>query len=192
MSTYNSTVPFEFSDTDLRGVKIIEPTVFTDERGQFMEVYKREVFTEAGIEEEFVQDNCSISKANVLRGLHYQRGDAAQAKIVQCSDGAILDVVVDLKAKSDTFGQSKSLVLSEHNNRILYVPRDYAHGFITLSDTATVRYKVDNKFSPDDEAGIIWDDPTLEIDWPIDDPTLSEKDTTWPTLEAAVERDLVF
>ncbi|OYR44612.1 dTDP-4-dehydrorhamnose 3,5-epimerase [Halorubrum sp. Ea8] len=185
-------MPFEFSDTDLRGVKIIKPTVFGDERGQFMEVYKREAFNEAGIEEEFVQDNCSKSEANVLRGLHYQRGDAAQTKLVQCSGGAILDTVVDLKYDSDTFGHSKSVILSEHNNRMLYVPRDYAHGFLTLTDNATVRYKVDSKYSPEDEAGIIWDDPTLEIDWPVDDPKLSDKDTTWPTLEAAVERDLVF
>lgn len=185
-------VPFEFFDTELRGVKVIKPIVFEDDRGQFMEVYEREAFSEAGIEVGFIQDNCSKSKANVLRGLHYQRGDAAQAKIVQCSEGAILDIAVDLKTESDTFGQSKSLVLSEHNNQMAYIPRDYAHGFLTLSDTAKVRYKVDNEYSPDDEAGIIWDDPTLAIDWPIDDPILSEKDTTWPTLEAAVERDLVF
>ena len=185
-------MPFEFSDTELRGVRIIRPTVFSDERGVFMEVYKREPFAEAGIETEFVQDNCSKSKANVLRGLHYQRGDAAQAKLVQCSKGTILDVVVDINTASDSFGRSKSIVLSEHNNRMVYVPRDYAHGFLTLSDTATVRYKVDTEYSPDDEAGIIWDDPTAAIDWPADDPILSEKDTTWPTLEAAVERDLVF
>ncbi len=185
-------MPFEFSDTELRGLKIIKPTVFKDDRGQFMEMYKREPFTEAGIEVEFVQDNCSKSKANVLRGLHYQRGDAAQAKVVQCSEGTILDVVVDLNTESDSFGRSRSLILSEHNNRMVYVPRDYAHGFLTLSDTATVRYKVDNEYSPDDEGGIIWDDPMLAIDWPTDDPKLSEKDTTWPTLEAAIESDLVF
>ena len=185
-------MPFEFSDTKLRGLKAIKPEVFEDERGLFMETYKWRAFEEAGIDVGFIQDNYSKSKANVLRGLHYQKGDAAQAKIIQCFEGAIFDVVVDLKKKSPTFGESWSTILSEHNKKMLYVPRDFAHGFLTLSETAKVRYKVDNDYEPNREGGIIWDDPTLAIDWPPEDPILSEKDMNWPTFETAVERELVF
>lgn len=185
-------MPFEFSDTELRGLKIIKPKVFEDDRGLFMEAYKRTAFAEAGIEVGFVQDNYSKSKANVLRGLHYQKGDAAQAKLVHCSAGAVFDVVVDLNRDSPTFGDSLTTILSEHNNKMLYVPPDYAHGFLTLSDTAKVRYKIDTGYAPDREGGIIWDDPTLAIDWPTEDPILSEKDSNWPTFETAVENNLVF
>lgn len=185
-------MPFEFSDTELRGLIAIEPEVFEDKRGLFMETYKRAAFEDAGIDVGFIQDNCSKSKSNVLRGLHYQKGDAAQAKIVQCTEGTVFDVVVDLKKESPTFGEYSSTILSEENNMMLYVPRDYAHGFLTLSDTAKVRYKVDNDYTPDREGGIIWDDPTVAIDWPSDDPILSEKDMNWPTLETAIENDLVF
>jgi len=185
-------VPFKFSDAELRGIKVIKPEVFEDERGLFMETYKRAAFEKAGIDGEFIQDNYSKSKANALRGLHYQKGDAAQAKIVQCSEGVILDVVVDLKKDSPTFGESLSMILSEHNKKMLYIPREFAHGFLTLSNTAKIRYKIDNDYKPDTEGGIIWDDPTLAIDWPVEDPILSEKDMNWPTFETAVERDLVF
>lgn len=185
-------VPFEIFDTDLRGLKEISPEVFEDERGLFMETYKRTAFEAAGIDGRFIQDNYSKSRANVLRGLHYQLGEAAQAKIVQCIEGVIFDVVVDLNQESPTFGESSSMVLSEHNKKMLYVPRDFAHGFLTLSDTAKVRYKVDNEYAPNKEGGIIWDDPTLAIDWPVADPILSEKDSNWPTFETAVERELVF
>ncbi|UWG50165.1 dTDP-4-dehydrorhamnose 3,5-epimerase or related enzyme [Halalkaliarchaeum sp. AArc-CO] len=185
-------MPFEFSDTELRGLKAIKPEVFEDDRGLFMETYKREAFEEAGIDVGFIQDNFSKSTSNVLRGLHYQTGDAAQAKIVQCTAGKIFDVVVDLKKASPTFGEYTSTILSEENKLMLYVPREYAHGFLTLSDTAKVRYKVDNDYRPNREGGIIWDDPTLAIDWPSDDPILSEKDRNWPTLETAIENDLVF
>lgn len=185
-------MPFEFSDTELRGLKIITPEVFKDRRGLFMEAYEQTAFEKAGIDVEFIQDNYSKSKANVLRGLHYQKGAAAQAKLVQCSEGVIFGVVVDLKESSPTFGESSTIILSEHNGKMLYVPRDYAHGFLALSDTAKVRYKVDNDYAPDREAGIIWDDPTLAIDWPVDDPILSEKDSNWPTFETAVEEGVVF
>ncbi|OYR41419.1 dTDP-4-dehydrorhamnose 3,5-epimerase [Halorubrum sp. Eb13] len=185
-------MPFEFSDTEVHGLKVIEPEVFEDERGLFMETYKREAFEEAGIDVGFIQDNYSKSKANVLRGLHYQKGDATQAKVVRCSEGAIFDIAVDLRKESPTFGESLSTILSEHNKKILYVPRGFAHGFLALSDTAKVRYKVDNDYEPDKEGGIIWNDSTLAIDWPVEEPILSEKDKNWPTFEAAVERDLVF
>jgi len=185
-------MPFEFSDTEIRGLKLIKPEVFEDERGLFMETYKRAAFEEAGIDVEFIQDNHSKSTANVLRGLHYQKGDAAQAKLVRCSEGVIFDVVVDLRTEHSTFGESWSTILSEHNKRMLYVPRGFAHGFLTLSETAKVGYKVDNDYQPDREGGIIWDDPTLDINWPIESPVLSEKDTNWPTFETSVESDLVF
>lgn len=157
-----------------------------------MEAYERTAFEEAGIDAEFIQDNYSKSKANVLRGLHYQEGDAAQAKLVHCSAGVIFDVVVDLKERSPTFGESAATILSEYNNKMLYIPRDYAHGFLTLSESTKVRYKIDNDYEPDREAGIIWDDPTLAIDWPSEDPILSEKDSNWPTFETAVNDGLVF
>lgn len=185
-------MPFEFSDTEIRGLKVIKPEVFEDKRGLFMETFKRAAFEKAGIDREFIQDNYSKSEANVLRGLHYQKGDAAQAKIVQCLKGVILDVVVDLKQDSPTFGEPLSRILSEHNKKMLYVPRDFAHGFLTLSNTAKVQYKVDNDYKPDAESGIIWDDPKLAIDWPVEDPILSEKDMNWPTFETAVNRDLMF
>lgn len=185
-------MPFEFFDAGPHGVKIIKPEVFHDERGEFRETYKKPAFEQAGIDGEFVQDNFSKSKANVLRGLHYQMGDAVQGKIVECSNGVLFDVVVDLREDSPTFGESWSIILSEYNRKMLYVPRGFAHGFLTLSETAGVRYKVDNAYKPDKEAGVIWDDPTLAIDWPVEEPILSEKDMNWPTFEAAVKRDLVF
>jgi dTDP-4-dehydrorhamnose 3,5-epimerase len=185
-------VPFEFFDTNLRGLTVVVPRVFEDKRGQFMEAYKKTAFEDAGIETDFIQDNYSVSHANVLRGLHYQKGDAAQAKLVQCPDGAIFDVAVDLKRDSPTFGDVSTAILSEHNNKMLYVPRDYAHGFVTISDTAKVRYKIDNDYAPDREGGIIWDDTTLGIDWPVEDPIVSEKDSNWPTFDTAVENNLVF
>lgn len=185
-------MPFKFSDTELRGLKVINPDVFEDERGLFMETYKRAAFEEAGIDMEFIQDNYSKSKANVLRGLHYQKGEAAQAKIVQCFEGVIFDAVVDLREESPTFCESSSTILSEHNNKILYVPRGFAHGFLTLSDVAKVRYKVDNDYQPNREGGIIWDDPKLAIDWPVENPNLSEKDVDWPTLKTAAEKNLLF
>lgn len=183
---------FEFSDTEIPGLKIIHPEVYEDKRGLFMETYKRTAFEEAGIDVGFIQDNYSKSKANVLRGLHYQTGDAAQAKMLHCSAGVIFDAVVDLRKDSPTFGESWSTILSEHNNKLIYVPRGLAHGFLTLSETAKVRYKVDNHYRPNREAGISWDDPTLAIDWPTEEPIVSEKDKDWPTFDVALERDLVF
>lgn len=185
-------MPFNFSDVGLRNLKIIRPEVFEDKRGMFMEAYSKEAFKHVGIDVEFIQDNYSKSTANVLRGLHYQEGDAAQAKLIQCFEGVIFDAVVDLRKESPTFGEAWSTILSEHNKKMLYIPRGCAQGFLALSDTAKVAYKVDNDYKPEREAGIIWDDPKLGINWPVKSPILSEKDTNWPTLETAVERDLVF
>lgn len=185
-------MPFEFRDTALRDVVVVEPEVFEDDRGLFMETYVEESFREAGIDTDFVQDNYSKSEAGVLRGLHYQRGDAAQGKLIQCDQGVIFDVVVDLRRGAETFGESLSMILSEHNRKMLYAPRGFAHGFLALSDTVVTRYKVDNYYAPEKEAGIRWDDRTLDIDWPVTDPVLSEKDADLPTFDEAVDAGHVF
>lgn len=165
-------MPFEVFDTELRGVKAIKP--------------------EALIDTGSIQDNCSKSRANVLRGLYYQKDDTGKAKIVQCFEGVIFNVVVDFKTESLILGESLSTILSVYNKIMSYVPRDFANRSLTLSDTAKVRYKIDNEYKPDREGGIIRDDSTLAIDMPAEDPILSEKDTNWPQFETVVERDLVF
>jgi dTDP-4-dehydrorhamnose 3,5-epimerase len=185
-------MPFEFEDTEIKDVKIVKPQVFGDDRGFFMETYEENDFKEAGIDTEFIQDNHSKSEHGVLRGLHYQKGEYSQGKLVRCTQGVIMDVIVDLRKDSETFGETKKVILSEHNRKMLWVPRGFGHGFYTLSGTAEVQYKVDNEYAPDQEAGITWDDPKLEVDWPTEDPKLSDKDKEWPTLEEAEEQGLLF
>jgi dTDP-4-dehydrorhamnose 3,5-epimerase len=185
-------MPFEFEDAKLEDVKIVKPQVFGDERGFFMETYEENDFREVGIDTEFIQDNHSKSEQGVLRGLHYQKGEDSQGKLVRCTQGVIMDVIVDLRKDSDTFGEHMKLILSEHNRKMLWVPREFAHGFYTLSETAEVQYKVDNDYAPGQEAGIIWNDSDLDINWPTEDPKLSEKDKEWPTLEKAKEKGLLF
>ncbi|MFB6203657.1 MAG: dTDP-4-dehydrorhamnose 3,5-epimerase [Candidatus Nanohaloarchaea archaeon] len=185
-------MPFEFEDSELKDVKIIKPQVFDDERGFFLETYVKDEFEENGLNTEFIQDNHSKSEHGVLRGLHYQKGEKAQGKLVRCTQGVIMDVIVDLRKDSETFGEHLKIILSEHNKKMLWVPRGFAHGFYTLSDTAEVQYKVDNDYAPEKEAGIAWNDPELDIDWPTEDPKLSDKDKEWPTLEKAKEKGLLF
>ncbi|WP_297092712.1 dTDP-4-dehydrorhamnose 3,5-epimerase [Thermococcus sp.] len=185
-------MPFEFKRLKIPDVILIKPLVFEDERGFFMETYKKSDFEKAGIKGEFVQDNHSKSRYGVLRGLHFQREPYAQAKIVRVIRGVIYDVAVDLRKDSPTFGEWVGVILSEHNRYQLYIPRGFAHGFVVLSDVAEVVYKVDNVYAPDYEGGIIWNDPEIGIDWPVDDPTVSEKDRKWPTLREAVERGWTF
>lgn len=185
-------MPFEFKRLDIPDVILIKPKVFNDGRGFFMETYKKPDFERAGIKWEFVQDNHSKSKYGVLRGLHFQREPYAQAKIVRCIRGVIYDVAVDLRKDSPTFGKWVGIVLSEHNKWQLYIPRGFAHGFVVLSDVAEVVYKVDNVYAPDYEGGIIWNDQDIGIDWPIDNPILSEKDKNWPTLRKAIKQGWVF
>lgn len=185
-------MPFEFERLEIPDVILIKPKVFGDERGFFMETYKRPDFESAGIKGEFVQDNHSRSRYGVLRGLHFQREPYAQAKIVRVVRGVIYDVAVDLRKDSPTFGKWVGVILSEFNKWQLYVPRGFAHGFVVLSDVADVVYKVDNVYAPDYEGGIIWNDPDLNIDWPLDEPIISEKDRKWPTLREAIERGWVF
>ena len=171
---------------------LIKPKVFGDERGFFMETYKKEDFEKAGIKGEFVQDNHSRSRYGVLRGLHFQKEPYAQAKIVRCVRGVIFDVAVDLRRDSPTFGKWVGVILSEFNKHQLYIPRGFAHGFCVLSEVAEVVYKVDNKYAPDYEGGVIWNDEDIGIEWPIDEPILSEKDKKWPTLKELIEKGEVF
>nr|WP_237702072.1 dTDP-4-dehydrorhamnose 3,5-epimerase [Thermococcus sp. AM4] len=185
-------VPFEFKRLEIPDVILIKPKVFGDERGFFMETYKKPDFESAGIKGEFVQDNHSRSRYGVLRGLHFQREPYAQAKIVRVVRGVIYDVAVDLRKNSPTFGKWVGVILSEFNKWQLYIPRGFAHGFLVLSDVADVIYKVDNVYAPDYEGGIIWNDPELDIDWPVDEPIVSEKDRKLPTLREAIERGWVF
>lgn len=154
------------TETKLKGCFILEPTVHKDERGYFFESYNHKDFCRAiGLEVNFVQDNISFSKKGVLRGLHFQKGDYAQAKLVSVLQGKIQDVVVDIRKDSPTFGQHFSIELSSDNKRQLFVPRGFAHGFLTLSDSATVVYKCDNYYNKEKEAGIKYDDLTLRINW---------------------------
>ena len=185
-------MPFKFVRLNIPDVILIKPKVFEDERGFFMETYKKSDFEKAKIRCEFVQDNHSRSKYGVLRGLHFQKEPYAQAKIVRCVRGVIYDVAVDLRRNSPTFGKYVAVILSEFNKYMLYIPRGFAHGFLVLSDEAEVIYKVDNEYAPEYECGLIWNDPDVRIDWPIDNPILSEKDRKWPTLRELLERGEVF
>lgn len=177
------------TETNLRGCFIIEPKVFNDDRGYFLETFNQKRFEELiGSEVTFVQDNESSSTKGVLRGLHYQIGEHAQAKLVRVIEGKVLDVVVDVRKNSDTYGETFSIELSEKNKKQLFVPRGFAHGFIVLSDTATFSYKCDNYYNKESEGGIIFNDPTLNIDWKIDEDELiiSEKDKILPSFENAI------
>ncbi|OGR64981.1 MAG: dTDP-4-dehydrorhamnose 3,5-epimerase [Elusimicrobia bacterium GWB2_63_22] len=178
-------MPFEFEKTKLEGAVIVKPRVFPDNRGFAMESFKKSDFVKAGLPGDFVQDNHSQSTKGVLRGLHYQRGAAAQGKLVRCSVGAILDVGVDIRKGSATFGQWITVELSAANARQLYLPAGFAHGFFGLTEVVEVQYKCTVEYSPKDEAGIRWDDPQLAIDWGVKDPVLSSKDQVWPLLKDA-------
>ncbi len=185
-------VPFEFKRLEIPDLVLVKPRVFVDDRGSFLETYKKDDFEAAGINGEFVQDNHSKSEYGVLRGLHFQREPRAQAKIVRCIRGVVYDVAVDLRRRSPTFGKYLGVILSEYNHHQLYVPKGYAHGFLTLSDAAEVIYKVDDIYSPECESGLIWNDPDVSISWPNDDPLLAPRDEEWPTLSHLIETDGLF
>lgn len=173
-------------ETKLHGVWILEPQVFTDPRGFFMESFNDRQLREQGLSNQFVQDNHALSvKAGVLRGLHYQLPPKAQAKLIRVTRGAIYDVVVDIRKQSPTFGQWIGSILSEQNKRQLFVPKGFAHGYCTLVDHTEVQYKVDEYYSPEHDRGIVWNDPALHIDWPVSDPILSDKDRVHPVLAQA-------
>lgn len=178
MHRFFITITMNYIQTEIDGVWLIEPKVFSDERGYFMEAFKQEEF-EANIGPvNFIQDNESKSSFGVLRGLHYQKGEYSQAKLVRVIKGEVLDVAVDLRKSSPTFGKHVSVLLSEENKRQFFIPRGFAHGFAVLSEEAIFTYKVDNKYTPQAEASILYNDATLGIDWPLTDSqmVLSSKD----------------
>ena len=177
----------EYIETDIKGVYVIEPRVFNDARGYFMEAWKKSEFEEHIGNVQFIQDNESKSSYGVLRGLHYQKGAASQAKLVRVIKGRVLDVAVDIRRSSPTFGKHVMVELSEDNKRQFFIPRGFAHGFLVLSDEAIFIYKVDNPYAPQQDAGIRWNDPELGIEWPIDpkDVQTSEKDMKQPLLKDA-------
>ncbi len=181
-------MPFEFEKLEIQDVVLIKPKVFSDERGFFLESYKKSDFVRNGIDKDFVQDNHSRSVKGVLRGLHYQLPPKAQGKLVRCIRGKIFDVAVDIRKNSPTFGKWVGVILSEENKYMLYVPEGFAHGFLTLSDTAEVLYKTTSEYAPELDRGIIWNDPRINIDWPLDDIEnilLSDKDKNLPLLKDA-------
>lgn len=178
----------ELIKTKLEGCFVIKPKVFNDDRGYFFESFNEEKFHElSGQKVNFVQDNESFSSRGVLRGLHYQLGEFAQAKLVRVIQGKVLDVAVDLRKESATFGQHVSVELSSDNKKQLFVPRGFAHGFIVLSKTATFFYKCDNFYNKESEGGIIFNDPSLNIDWQLskDEYVVSEKDIVLPNFKNA-------
>lgn len=175
--------------TKLDGVVIIEPPVFGDNRGFFMESYNKRKFKEIGIELELIQDNHSLStEAGIIRGLHYQSAPMAQTKVVRVLTGAIYDVAVDIRPDSPSFGEWVGVVLSEENKRQLLVPKGFAHGFCTLVPNTNVLYKVDEYYSPEHDKGILWNDPDLNIDWPTRNPILSEKDQKQPLFRELADK----
>jgi len=182
-----NTNKMEYKETKLSGVYILEPRIFNDARGYFYEVWKEEDFKEHVGDVHFVQDNESKSSYGVLRGLHYQKGDYAQAKLVRVLKGRVVDVAVDLRRDSPTFGQYVMVELSDENKRQFFIPRGFAHGFLVLSDEAIFTYQVDNNYAPQQEASILWNDKDLNIEWPIsaEDIQTSEKDLEASTFKTA-------
>ncbi|MBQ5579497.1 MAG: dTDP-4-dehydrorhamnose 3,5-epimerase [Prevotella sp.] len=176
-----------YIETEIQGVYVLEPRVFQDARGYFMETWNQADFDKHIGKVTFIQDNESKSSCGVLRGLHYQKGEFSQAKLVRVIKGRVLDVAVDIRKSSPTFGKYVLAELSEENKRQLFIPRGFAHGFLVLSDEAVFTYKVDNVYAPQAEAGIKWNDEDIAIEWPIDpkDLILSEKDTRALSLKEA-------
>ncbi|WP_299174909.1 dTDP-4-dehydrorhamnose 3,5-epimerase [uncultured Allomuricauda sp.] len=179
----------EVHKTEIEGCFIIEPKIFEDKRGYFFESYNQEQFELlTGAKPFFVQDNESMSTRGVLRGLHFQKGEHAQAKLVRVLEGEVLDVAVDIRPNSNTFGKVVSTILSSDNKKQMFVPRGCAHGFVTLSETAKFSYKCDNFYNASSEGGIIYNDPTFNIDWKLnhEDLIISEKDKILPVFKEAV------
>lgn len=172
------------SETELDGVLIIEPKVFGDNRGWFMETYSRRDFENAGITAEFVQDNRSFSsKKGIIRGLHFQRNPMCQAKLLTCLKGEILDVAVDLRKDSPTYKKWISVKLTAENKKQIFIPKGFAHGFLTLTDDVEIMYKCDELYSPECDGGIRFDDPEIGVEWDVENPILSEKDKNAPYLK---------
>ncbi len=185
---------FKRVETGIEGLVIVTPTVFYDERGYFMETYNEREFAEIDISTKFVQDNQSCSKKGVLRGLHFQI-DFPQSKLVRVIKGCVYDVAVDLRKSSPTFGKYYGVVLSAENKKQFFIPSGLAHGFLVLSDVTEFTYKCDNFYHPNDEGGLIWNDPDIAIDWPFeeiggrDNLIFSDKDQKWPTLKELLDKN---
>lgn len=185
---------FKKNNTSIEGLYIIEPTVFEDERGYFLETYSKTEFEKIGITTEFVQDNQSKSKKGVLRGLHFQKQNS-QAKLVRCIKGEVFDVAVDLRPNSSTYGKWEGVIISEENKKMFMIPKGFAHGFLVLSDEAEFVYKCDDVYNHNAEGGLKWNDKDVNIKWPIDaisncDILTSTKDENWPSLEELRKTDL--
>jgi dTDP-4-dehydrorhamnose 3,5-epimerase len=176
-------MPFEFKKLDIPEVILVIPKIFGDSRGFFMETYKASEFKANGVEVDFVQDNHSRSTKDVIRGLHFQKAPKSQAKLIRCPKGRIFDVAVDLRPDSKTFGQWVGAELSEENQNMLYIPAGFAHGFSVLSDEAEVMYKASDEYAPELDAGILWNDKDVNINWQIENPIISDKDKVLPTLQ---------
>ncbi len=184
-------MPFEFEKQKIEDVILVKPKVFGDNRGFFMETYKKSEFFENGITVEFVQDNHSKSTKGVLRGLHFQAKPFGQAKLVRCTRGRIFDVAVDIRKNSKTFGQYVKVELSEENKNMLYIPNGFAHGFVALTDEVELMYKTSGEYTPSADRGILWNDKDINIDWNIDfQPILSEKDKVQPNLKDINKEEL--
>ena len=178
-------MPFYFTKLEIPDVIKITSEVLKDDRGFFMETYKYSEFLEHGITEHFVQDNVSKSKKNVLRGLHYQKNPKAQGKLIRCLKGRIFDVAVDIRKQSPTYGKWIGLEMSGEDTAMLYIPVGFAHGFVVLGEEAVVNYKCTQEYSSEHDKGILWNDPQINITWPIKDPILSMKDLKHPLLKDA-------
>lgn len=185
-------MPFEFEKLEIEGVILVKPRVFGDNRGFFMESYKKSEFFQNSINLEFVQDNHSKSAKGVLRGLHYQAQPKVQAKLVRCVKGKVYDVVVDLRPDSKSFGKWLKVELSDKNNYMLFIPEGFAHGFVVLSDEAELLYKTSTEFSPELDRGLLWCDEDININWDIDfEPVLSEKDKFQPRFKEINKEELL-
>jgi len=173
----------EIVSTKIPDLHIIKPKVFEDIRGYFFESYNKQEFIRLGIDQNFVQDNESMSQKGVLRGLHFQRPPYAQGKLVRVMQGSVLDVAVDIRKASPTYGQWVSVILSQHNKWMYWIPPGFAHGFVALEDNTVFFYKCTNVYNKESEGSILWNDPSLNIDWEIDQPVLAEKDLQAPSFE---------
>lgn len=185
-------MPFEYERLEIEDVILVKPKVFGDNRGFFMESYKKSDFFANGIDVEFNQDNHSKSTARVLRGLHYQASPYGQAKLVRCGRGRIYDVAVDIRKNSKTYGKYVKVELSEENKHMLFIPEGFAHGFVVLSDEAELLYKASGEYNPQADRGLLWNDKDINIDWEIDFvPILSEKDKVQPSLKDINKEELL-
>ena len=175
-------MPFERLDTEIDGLVLVQPKVTSDERGFFFETYRRNEFARHGIDVEFVQDNHSRSAHGTIRALHFQLRPG-QAKLIRCARGSVYDVAVDLRRESPTYGRYEAFVLSDKNAHQVFIPVGFAHGFCVTSDEADVTYKVSSYYDPETERGIAWDDPAIGVQWPVDEPLVSDRDRSNPRLE---------